>query len=320
MNSSNEERNRITSDRLKLTEVEALIRDLENQLNAARTRREFILSSIERSEKIISENEKKIAEARSKIESLEKEIEALRDKADSIRRRCTELEIQLERLRTDLRIAEAKEDRINEQIDALNARIAVEEAKLVEDDLATLREMVERLSNLVPGIEREIDRQYYYCYGEGSVQVEQTGGVVVYIVRGESFGNYLLSVYGESVKAGNVRSGDQRLYRVNIFSAAYTSKFGYPFASSAFQSSDLSFNGDFSCLNHSALRAGQGEIRSISGNRITVATAEGDIELRMGACTRVECSKLLPEAAMKIAYRGVPSFAGGYNIYGATIW
>lgn len=56
--------------------------------------------------------------------------------------------------------------------------------------------MIQQLKALIPGIEREIDRQYYYCYGEGAVQIEETGGVLVYIVRGERFGAYLNSAYG----------------------------------------------------------------------------------------------------------------------------
>ena len=44
--------------------------------------------------------------------------------------------------------------------------------------------MVEALKSLVGGVEREIDRQYYYCYGEGAVQIVATGLVTVYVVRG----------------------------------------------------------------------------------------------------------------------------------------
>ena len=43
--------------------------------------------------------------------------------ADSVRRKSTDLEIQVERLRTDITIAETKERRNNNKIDDLNSRI-----------------------------------------------------------------------------------------------------------------------------------------------------------------------------------------------------
>lgn len=156
---------------MKLTEVEALIRNLENQLRDARNKRESLLASISKSEAIIRENDKKIAEARDNIDKLEEAIAALRDQADSIRRRCTDLEIEVERLRTDIAVAEAKEDRINDEIDELTERINNEKKKLNQDDLDDLNSMIKRLKALIPGIQREIDRQYYYCYGEGAVTI-----------------------------------------------------------------------------------------------------------------------------------------------------
>ena len=43
--------------------------------------------------------------------------------ADSLRRKSTDLEIQVERLRTDITIAETKERRNNYNIDILQTRI-----------------------------------------------------------------------------------------------------------------------------------------------------------------------------------------------------
>ena len=65
--------------------------------------------------------------------------------------------------------------------------------------------MIKKLKDLVPTTEKEIDRHYYYCYGEGSVQVEKTGDVVVYIIKGERFGDYLHNAYGKSVAVPNLQ-------------------------------------------------------------------------------------------------------------------
>ena len=316
---NDEERNRIANDKLKLTEVEALIANLENQLKDARNRRSALIDSIAKSEAIIKENDAKIADARDKIAALEKEIAALRDKADSIRRKCTDLEIQVERLRTDINVAEAKEDRINDQIDDLNNRINIEKQKLATDDLDDLRNMINSLKDAIPGIEREIDRQYYYCYGEGAVTVEETGGVVVYIVRGESFGNYLLTVYGISVKAG-LTVGEVQFHRIGIFSPIWINKFGHPLVAASTAASN-NFDGAFSCLNPSAAVSGYGVINGINANSISVTHNDGhQVSLNLGACSRLEAATRLPQIGQRIAFRGVPSSAGGYNLYGASCW
>lgn len=169
--SSDAERNRIAQDKLKLTETEAIIRDLENQLRAAKNRKAALEESIRKSEAIIDSNDKRIAEARAKIDDLEDKIRDLRDKVDALRAKATSLEIKVERLRTDISVAEAKEDRINAEIDRNIDRINFEKTKIAQDELDDLNHMIGVLKELVPTVTKEIDRHYYHCYGEGSVQV-----------------------------------------------------------------------------------------------------------------------------------------------------
>ncbi len=107
--------------------------------------------------------------------------------------------------------------------------------------------MIGKLKALVPTTESEIDRHYYYCYGEGSVQVEKTGGVVVYIIKGERFGDYLHSAYGKSVEVPSNR-GDVRLQRVDTYGNSYTNAYGYPEVN------------DFSCIGSARTYKGSGKI------------------------------------------------------------
>jgi hypothetical protein len=51
----------------------------------------------------------------------------------------------------------------------LEDRIALEKKKNIPDELDKLKEFVIALKNLVPTVESEIDRHYYYCFGEGKV-------------------------------------------------------------------------------------------------------------------------------------------------------
>ena len=144
------------------------------------------------------------------------------------------MEIKVERLRTDISVAEAKEDKINAEIDRNIDRINFEKKKIAEDELNDLNNMIKRLKELVPTTEKEIDRHYYYCYGEGSVQVEKTGGVIVYIIKGERFGNYLHNAYGKSVKVPSLR-GDVHFQKVDVFGAPWTNKYGYPFVNTSLE-------------------------------------------------------------------------------------
>lgn len=307
---ADEERNRIANDRLKLVETEARIRDLENQLAAARNRKAALEESISKSEAIIAEDEKKIATARDNIRKLEAEIRRLRDQADTLRARVNELEIQVERLRTDINVAEAKEDRFNSQIDTIRDRITVEEKKLATGDLNDLNRMIDTLKRLVPTTEKEIDRHYYYCYGDGSVEVEQTGSVIVYIVRGERVNEYLHSRYGNDVRG---HSGDLRLQSVSIFDARWTSKFGYPQVVARGSSND--FSGSFSCLNSGNAVRGYATISNIGADFIEAKDEKGRSQrYNLGSCSRLESVHETPRVGQGFYYEAIPSSADGFNL------
>lgn len=272
---------------------------------------------MKKSEAIIAEDEKKIAEARDKIRALEAEIRRLRDQADSLRARSNDLEIQVERLRTDITVAETKGERFEAQIEALQDRINIEEKKLATEELDDLNRMIDVLKRLVPTTEKEIDRHYYYCFGEGNVEVEQTGSVVVYIVRGESANGYLRNRYGANIPARN--GGDLRLRSVDIFAAPWIDKFGYPLVNTQLGGDSLTINGSFGCLNPSAAVHGSGVITSIGADYIEAKDANGRRnKFYLSTCSRVESVRETPEIGQDFYYEAIPSSAGGFNLYGAT--
>ena len=316
--SSDAERNRIAQEKLRLSETEALIRELENQLRNARNRKDALEASIKRSEETIAENDRRIDEAREKIRQLEEEIRNLRDKADHLRSKYTELEIKVERLRTDISVAEAKEDRINAEIDRNVDRINHEKRKIAQDELDDLNRMVRSLKELVPTTEAEIDRHYYYCYGEGAVQVEKTGGVIVYIVKGERFGQYIHSAYGISVKIP-VHS-DVHFQKVDVFADPWVNKYGYPFVKNDLKGDNLHFKDDFSCLS-SYTKKGHGTISAIEAQHIYVTGHDGRKQkFKVGACSRIESRTRVPEVGQNFYWSGTPSGADGYNLIKASCW
>lgn len=139
--------------------------------------------------------------------------------------------------------------------------------------------MIAALKELIPTTESEIDRHYYYCYGEGSGKVEQTGGVVVFYVKGERFAEYIHNAYGKTVKIP--RAGDVQLRRVDLFGAAYTSHYGHIFKNHEVKH-------DFGCLNPSAARKSYGKIVAIDHGHIEVEEHTGSHrQLLLGSCTRV---------------------------------
>ena len=226
-----------------------------------------------------------------------------------MRAKATELEIKVERLRTDISIAEAKEDRINAEIDRNIDRINFEKKKIAQDELDDLNHMIDKLKELVPTTENEIDRHYYYCYGDGAVKVEKTGATIVYIVKGERFGSYIHSAYGKTVKVAS-RKSDVRLHRVDAYGADWGGKYGYPKTDGHYS---------FTCLNPSAAHKGYGKIDEVAGSTIYVNGHNGErVKLNVGACSRIESTYDLPKAGQDIYYSGVPSGAQGYNLYAAS--
>lgn len=311
-NNADQERNRIANDRLKLVETEAKIRDLESQLAAARNRKAALEESIRKGEANIAEIEAKIAAARDNIKKLEAEIRRLRNQADTLRAKVNELEIQVERLRTDINVAKAKEDRFLSQIAALQDRINTEEKKLATKDLDDLNRKIDTLRRLVPTTEKEIDRHYYYCYGEGNVQVEQTGSVVVYIVRGERVNEYLNRRYAQNSHRG--QQGDLRLQKVDIFNAQWTGKYGYPAVVGNNKNGD-DFSGSFSCFNGNASVKGYGIISNIGADFIEARDDKGkNNRFHFSSCSRLEATNDTPKLGQGFYYEAVPSSADGYNL------
>ena len=61
--------------------------------------------------------------------------------------------------------------------------------------------MITALRRIVPTAQAEIDRHYYFCYGDGVVTTQEVGDVVVYIVQGARFRDYLQNNYGSTIFA-----------------------------------------------------------------------------------------------------------------------
>lgn len=277
---------------------------------AARNRKAALEESIAKSEGVIAEAERKIADARDKIRQLEAEIRRLRDQADTLRARVNELEIQVERLRTDINVAEAKEDRFLDQIAALEDRINIEEKKLSTQELEDLNRMIDTLKRLIPTTEKEIDRHYYYCYGEGNIKVEQTGSVVVYIVRGERVPDYLNRRYNEAARGA---SGDLRLRTINIFDAQWTAKYGYPAVVNNRRGGN-DFSGSFSCLNENVVH-GYGVITNIGADYVEARDESGrNHRYHLGSCSRIESAHDGLKLGAGLYYEAVPSSADGFNL------
>ena len=169
--------------------------------------------------------------------------------------------------------------------------------------------MIGKLTELVPTTENEIDRHYYYCYGDGAVKAEKTGATIVYIVKGERFGDYIHSAYGKTVKVAS-RKGDVRLHKVNAYGAEWGNYYGYPKSEG---------HHNFSCLNPSLAYKGYGKVDKVEKSTIYVNAHDGRrVKLNVGACSRIESAHDLPKSGQDIYFSGVPSGADGYNLYAAS--
>lgn len=178
--------------------------------------------------------------------------------------------------------------------------------------------MIASLKRMIPTVQGEIDRHYYYCYGAGA-QEREAQGVVVYIVQGERFGDYLQAQYGTNIRTPI--QGDVRLQTVNILGKTWTDKFGYPFSQTSLGGDGFDIAGSFNCLTPSKTVKGSGTIVGISGDSIGVRMQDGQtFQFALGSCSRIESTSSLPTIGQNIAYIGVPSSAQGYNLYQASCW
>ena len=155
--------------------------------------------------------------------------------------------------------------------------------------------MIATLKRLIPTVQGEIDRHYYYCYGEGAVATQENpGGVVVYIVKGERFKDFLQNNYGSDIfyPGANLGVNDKevRFTNVDIFGDIWTSKFGYPFSDASLggDSNNFDIAGSFNCLNPSKALQGAGTIHSVGADYIEVDNATGHrSKLYLSSCSRV---------------------------------
>lgn len=188
---------------------------------------------------------------------------------------------------------------------------------MATDDLDKLNQQINTLRNSIPAIEREVNRQYFNCYGDGAVTVENTGSTVVYVVRGESFPALLKNTYGieeEHHEKGGLRGEkveDKHFYCVDIFSPPYVKEVGYPFPEEQkkpyVEKKVTKFENDFNCLDTTGA-SGRGVILSVSGNRYEVQSFANNKAtkqfIEVGACTVIMSTVKVPQKGLQIAYNG----------------
>ena len=299
-------RNGLANDKLKLADIANQIAAINTKLQTLQSQQTYIQSAIDKGEANIAANEASIVRINAKIDDLQAQIRTLADQSDTFSANAKDLEVKVGRLRTDISVLEAKKARILKDNADLTARITIERKKILPDQLLKLNEMLVSLRNFIPTVESEIDRHYYYCFGDGKVQVQTSGGVVIYIVRGEAFGNYLRNLYGQSVSIPQV-NGDVLLNRVDIFGNNWVGAFGYPFQSSALGGNDFSIGGSFGCLNANSVVTGSGTITSVGSDYIDCNTGSGEkLRFGLGACSRLESTRQLPSVGQKFYWSGVP--------------
>ena len=166
-NSDNQ--NRISNDNLKLVQTNNLIRDIQTRLQDAKDLRDSLTASIAANTALIKDNNTKIANIRVSIDEVNAKIRGLKDTLDGLNKAANTLEVDLERARTDLSVAQAKDKVFADQIKDFQNQITVQQPRLRDDDLLKLRTLITNLTLTLPQIQNQINREYYYCYGAGKV-------------------------------------------------------------------------------------------------------------------------------------------------------
>jgi len=294
-----------------------LIKDLEIRLQEAKDLKAKLTARIASSQTAINDNNTKIVSIRTTIDQINVKIRTFKDSRDALSKSAFALEVDVQRARTDLSIAQAREKTFFDQIRDFQVQIAAQQRRLVNDDLSKLRVIINNLKNFIPQIQNQINSEYYNCYGAGRVETITTGSFFVYVIKRESFVQYIQNAYGQSVSFPSlITSGDYRLQIVDPFSRIWTSKFGYPFTA------DTKGAASFSCLNGGNFsQLGWGKISSVTNDGFIVNDANGKgVKLTVGTCSKIEATSELPRVGQTLAWRGSASGNSGYYLQSATCW
>lgn len=245
------------------------------------------------------------------------QLKDLVDKTQRFDSTIKDLEVKVGRLRNDISNADIKKAKLVKDNLALQDRIDIERKKTIPNDATRLNLMIDNLKRSIPNIESEIDRHYYYCFGAGSVQVQTTGNLTVYVVRGDAIGNYLRTLYGRNVVVPAV-NGDVLLNRIDMFGPSWIGAYGYPFGQASMGGADLLIGGSFGCTNPGAIQSGYVTISAVGSNYIEGLSQQGTRQrFNLGSCSRLEGNTNLPGVGNRLYWSGVPA-SNGFNLYAGS--
>lgn len=125
------------------------------------------------------------------------------------------------------------------------------------------------------------------------------------------------ALYGRNIILPAV-NGDVLFNKIDIFGAAWSGAFGYPFGQASLGGGDLSIGGSFGCTSPTSVVSGFGTITAIGANYIECSNATGVKQrFNLGSCSRLEATKTLPKIGQRFFWSGVPA-SQGYNVYAAS--
>ncbi len=107
-------------------------------------------ASIAAAQAAINDNNSKIANIRATIDEINAKIKALQDTRDALSKSANSLEVDVQRARTDLSVAQANDQNYLDQIREFQRLINVQQPRLVDDDLKKLRDLINNLNNSLP--------------------------------------------------------------------------------------------------------------------------------------------------------------------------
>mgnify|MGYP000865136869 FL=1 len=169
--------------------------------------------------------------------------------------------------------------------------------------------MITTLQNNIPTIQEFIDKSIFDCFKAPHLEIIKNGSSVVYVVSASDFQTYIESVYQLSSSLTLKLPSQIKFSQINIMDSQWQSSYGLPYDLLSFANAkDFSFSSDFNCLNPSSLKSGYGTITTIGSKFIEFTNGSGEInKLKLGTCTRLETTSLLPGVGQTIYWRGTAS-------------
>lgn len=310
-----------------------MIASLQEQLTAALANKATLQARILAESNTITQTQASIDLYNADNVKLNNQINQINSNKDSLQSNYQSLESKAQDLKNTISAYQAQQAQYTSQISILKSQL---QQATLNTDPSTLNAVQQTITNLnitIPALKQQIDYVKFNCNGVVNYTVSTLNGTITYTFASSVFSTYVTNEYG----ANNTNAAQSQLGPISkvtltpitIFAPAWTSQFGSSFSNdlqninaTSAQPNSYFFASDFSCSSTSTLSSGQGKVKSIVANYVTIDSSDGTtVTAILGACSNVLLlNEDKPKVSNRIYWRGLAIGTSTVQVYSALFF